>query len=123
MFAKSIKKNGHFRVGVRIPPEGVDLGEVTAEQLALLQADASIVLSDVPFDVPAVAQEEAEAKAKADAEAQAKAEAEAQAKAEAEAQAKAEAEAQAKADAEAKAKAEAEAKAKAGAAKKSGNKK
>ena len=115
MFAKSIKKNGHFRIGRYIPREGVDLGDVSADELLLLQVDASIVLSDVPFDVPAVAQEEAEAKAKADAEAQAKAEAEAQAKAEAEAQAKADAEAQAKAEAEAKAKADA--------VKKSGNKK
>ena len=113
MFAKSIKKNGHFRIGRYIPREGVDLGDVSADELLLLQVDASIVLSDVPFDVPAVAQEEAEAKAKADAEAQAKAEA----------KAKADAEAQAKADAEAQAKAEAEAKAKADAVKKSGNKK
>ncbi len=123
MFAKSIKKNGHFRIGRYIPREGVDLGDVSADELLLLQVDASIVLSDVPFDVPAVAQEEAEAKAKADAEAQAKAEAEAKVKADAEAQAKADAEAQAKADAEAQAKAEAEAKAKADAVKKSGNKK
>ena len=105
MFAKSIKKNGHFRIGRYIPREGVDLGDVSADELLLLQVDASIVLSDVPFDVPAVAQEEAEANA------------------EAEAKAKAEADAKAEAEAEAKAKAEAEAKAKADAAKKSGNKK
>ena len=113
MFAKSIKKNGHFRIGRYIPREGVDLGDVSADELLLLQVDASIVLSDVPFDVPAVAQEEAEANA----------EAEAKAKAEADAKAEAEADAKAKAEAEAKAKAEAEAKAKADAAKKSGNKK
>ena len=119
MFAKSIKKNGHFRVGVRIPPEGVNLGEVTAEQLALLQADASIVLSDVPFEPVAVDA----AAALSPSPLPPAGEGQDEAKAEAEAQAKAEAEAQAKAEAEAQAKAEAEAQAKATAAKNSGNKK
>ena len=50
MFAKSIKKNGHFRAGMHIPHEGVDLGEVSAEQLAVLKSDASIVLSETAFD-------------------------------------------------------------------------
>ena len=49
MFAKSIKKNGHFRAGQHIPHEGVDLGEVSAEQLAVLKSDASIVLSETAF--------------------------------------------------------------------------
>ncbi len=64
-------------------------------------------------EVPAAAQDEAEAKRKAAEEARQKAEAEAQRKAEAEAKAKADAEAKQKADAEARQKAEAEAKAKA----------
>lgn len=55
MFAKSIKKNGHFRAGQHIPHEGVDLGEVSAEKLAVLKSDASIVLSETAFDKQAAA--------------------------------------------------------------------
>ena len=83
MFAKSIKKNGHYRVGRYIPHEGVDLGEVSADELALLKADASIVLSETPFE-PA-----AEVKVSTELEAQAKAEAQAKVEAKAEAEAKA----------------------------------